>query len=251
MRGRILVAVVAACCALSCADLLHQVDRARDPAAGSTPEDGLREALDVGTARAVELLAKPDGYLGNDLVRIPVPDKLRTAEKALRAVGASRVVGREGPHDLDLFRRVIDVNLVGTFNVLRLAANAMKRNTPAPEGDFAGERGVIVLTASVAAFEGQVGQAAYAASKGGVVSMVLPAARELASDGIRVVAIAPGVFETPMMAAAHERGWTLHVPARRLCTDNAAMIAAAGHDRLEAGERAPLTMNAVADLALA
>lgn len=92
MRARLLLAVVAACCALSCADLLREVDRARDPAAGSTPEDGLREALNVGTGRAVDLLAKPDGYLGNALVRIPVPDKLRTAEKALRAVGAGRVV---------------------------------------------------------------------------------------------------------------------------------------------------------------
>lgn len=113
-------------------------------------------------------------------------------------LGAGRIVGRDSPHDLDLFRRVIEVNLVGTFNMLRLAAAAMSLHPP----DAAGERGVIVNTASVAAFEGQIGQAAYAASKGGVASLTLPAARELARLGIRVVTIAPGIFETPMMQAA-------------------------------------------------
>jgi NAD(P)-dependent dehydrogenase (short-subunit alcohol dehydrogenase family) len=113
-------------------------------------------------------------------------------------LGASRIVGRQGPHDLALFQRVIAVNLVGTFNMLRLAAAAMAKNEP----DAGGERGVIVNTSSVAAFEGQLGQAAYAASKGGVASLTLPAARELAKFGIRVVAIAPGVFDTAMMQAA-------------------------------------------------
>jgi NAD(P)-dependent dehydrogenase (short-subunit alcohol dehydrogenase family) len=113
-------------------------------------------------------------------------------------LGAARIVGRDGPHNLDLFRKVIEVNLVGTFNMLRLAASAMSLN--APDGE--GERGVIVNTASVAAFEGQIGQAAYAASKGGVASLVLPAARELAKFGIRVVGIAPGIFDTAMMHAA-------------------------------------------------
>ena len=112
-------------------------------------------------------------------------------------LGASRIVGREGPHDLSLFQKVIQVNLVGTFNMLRLAASAMTKNEPNDEG----ERGVIVSTASVSAFEGQVGQAAYSASKGGVASMTLPAARELARFGIRVVAVAPGVFDTAMMQA--------------------------------------------------
>lgn len=112
-------------------------------------------------------------------------------------LGAARILGRQGPHDLGLFRRVIEVNLVGTFNVLRLAAAAMADNEPGKDG----ERGVIITTASVAAFEGQIGQAAYAAAKGGVSSLTLPAARELARFGIRVVAIAPGVFETPMMGA--------------------------------------------------
>ena len=113
-------------------------------------------------------------------------------------LAASRVIGRQGPHDFDLFRRTIEVNLSGSFNVLRLAAAAMQTNVEDEEGG----RGVIVLTASVAAFEGQIGQIAYAASKGGVAGMVLPAARELGKWGIRVAAIAPGVFETPMMQAA-------------------------------------------------
>ena len=113
-------------------------------------------------------------------------------------LGASRIVGRDGPHDLTLFERVIRVNLVGTFNMLRLAAAVMATNQPNAEG----ERGVIVNTASISAFEGQLGQAAYAASKGGVASLTLPAARELARFGIRVVAIAPGIFDTAMMQAA-------------------------------------------------
>jgi NAD(P)-dependent dehydrogenase (short-subunit alcohol dehydrogenase family) len=112
-------------------------------------------------------------------------------------LGAGRVVGKTGSHELALFKRVIEVNLIGTFNVLRLVAAAISGNTPDEEG----ERGVIVNTSSVAAFDGQIGQAAYSASKGGVASLTLPVARELARFGIRVVAIAPGVFETPMMAA--------------------------------------------------
>ena len=115
-------------------------------------------------------------------------------------LGGARVAGREGPHDLALFEKVIRVNLVGTFNMLRLAAAAMTASAPNAKG----ERGVIINTASVAAFEGQIGQAAYSASKGGVASMTLPIARELARFGIRVVAIAPGIFETAMMEAAPE-----------------------------------------------
>jgi NAD(P)-dependent dehydrogenase (short-subunit alcohol dehydrogenase family) len=115
-------------------------------------------------------------------------------------LGAARIVGREGPHELALFHKVIQVNLIGTFNMLRLAAAAMAKNEPTADG----ERGVIINTASVATFEGQIGQAAYAASKGGVASLTLPAARELARFGIRVVTIAPGVFETAMMGAAPE-----------------------------------------------
>lgn len=107
-----------------------------------------------------------------------------------------KTVGRKGPHDLESFARLIQVNLIGTFNVIRLAAAVLAENGPDEEG----ERGVIVNTASIAAFDGQIGQAAYAASKGGVVSMTLPIARDLARHGIRVMTIAPGIFETPMMA---------------------------------------------------
>ena len=111
-----------------------------------------------------------------------------------------KVVGRDGPLDLGAFTKVIQVNLIGTFNVIRLAAAAMQENEPDEEG----ERGVIVNTASVAAFDGQIGQGAYSASKGGVVSMTLPIARELARSGIRVATIAPGIFETPMLAGLPE-----------------------------------------------
>jgi len=114
---------------------------------------------------------------------------------------ARKILGREGPHDLESFRRVLEVNLVGTFNVFRLAAWAMRENPP----DGEGQRGVIVNTASVAAYEGQVGQAAYAASKGGVVALTLPAARELAEWGIRVVTLAPGLFDTPLLQGLPER----------------------------------------------
>jgi NAD(P)-dependent dehydrogenase (short-subunit alcohol dehydrogenase family) len=107
-----------------------------------------------------------------------------------------RVLGKNGPHRLDSFRRAIEVNLVGTFNVLRLAAQAMAENQP----DAEGERGIIINTASIAAYDGQIGQAAYSASKAGVAGMTLPAARELARSGIRVMTIAPGIFETPMVA---------------------------------------------------
>ena len=107
-----------------------------------------------------------------------------------------KIIGREGPHSLESFARTVTINLVGTFNMVRLAADAMAKQQPGQTG----ERGVIVNTASVAAFEGQIGQAGYAASKGGVAALTLPAARELARHAIRVMAIAPGIFETPMMA---------------------------------------------------
>lgn len=113
---------------------------------------------------------------------------------------AEKVLGREGPAPLEGFARLVSVNLIGTFNMIRLAAAAMAAGAP----NEAGERGVIVNTASIAAFDGQIGQAAYAASKGGVVGMTLPIARELARSGIRVVTIAPGIFATPMMAGLPE-----------------------------------------------
>jgi NAD(P)-dependent dehydrogenase (short-subunit alcohol dehydrogenase family) len=108
---------------------------------------------------------------------------------------AERVVGKKGPHQLESFARVIGVNLIGAFNMIRLAAAAIASGAP----NAAGERGVILNTASVAAWDGQIGQAAYAASKGGIVAMTLPLARELASSGIRVCTIAPGIFQTPML----------------------------------------------------
>ena len=114
---------------------------------------------------------------------------------------AAKVVGRDGSaHDLDLFRKVIEINLIGTFNVMRLAAAAMAENEPNADG----ERGVVVNTASVAAFDGQIGQVAYSASKGGVVGLTLPAARDLMKLGIRIVTIAPGTFDTPLLAGIPE-----------------------------------------------
>ena len=116
-------------------------------------------------------------------------------------VGAAmKTAGKQGPMPLDMFEMVIKINLVGTFNVIRLAATQMLKNAPNNEG----ERGVIINTASIAAFDGQIGQAAYSASKGGVVGMTLPIARDLARDGIRCVTIAPGTFDTPMLALLPE-----------------------------------------------
>jgi NAD(P)-dependent dehydrogenase (short-subunit alcohol dehydrogenase family) len=113
---------------------------------------------------------------------------------------AQRTVSKQGPHDLEIFSNVIKVNLIGTFNVLRLAAAAMVDNEP----DADGQRGVCVNTASIAAYDGQIGQVAYAASKGGIVGLTLPAARDLAGRGVRVVTIAPGLFDTPLLAALPE-----------------------------------------------
>jgi NAD(P)-dependent dehydrogenase (short-subunit alcohol dehydrogenase family) len=142
-------------------------------------------------------------------------DARRAVEAAVQGLGglhglincagiapSEKVVGRDGPHRLELFARTVAVNLVGTFNLTNLAANAMAKAVPQGED---GERGVIVNTASIAAFDGQIAQAAYAASKAGVAGMTLPLARELARFGIRVVTVAPGVFETPMMAALPEQ----------------------------------------------
>jgi NAD(P)-dependent dehydrogenase (short-subunit alcohol dehydrogenase family) len=126
-------------------------------------------------------------------------ERFGTLHVAVNCAGvgvAMRTITKQGPMPLDLFAKVIAINLTGTFNVIRLAAAQMARNTPNAEG----ERGVIVNTASAAAFDGQIGQAAYAASKGGVVSLTLPIARDLASVGVRVMTIAPGTFDTPMLA---------------------------------------------------
>lgn len=148
--------------------------------------DGTALVCDVTDAKAVEAAV-------TELTeRSPTP--LRVAVNCAGIAPAKRIVGRDGPMDLDEFAMVINVNLIGSFNVMRVAAAAIAQTQPLDEG----ERGVIVSTASVAAFDGQIGQAAYAASKGGVAAMTLPAARELARFGIRVLAIAPGIMDTPM-----------------------------------------------------
>ncbi|TCZ66884.1 SDR family NAD(P)-dependent oxidoreductase [Roseicella aquatilis] len=148
---------------------------------------GVAAAGDVADAAAVEAALDAAAGLG----------PLRLAVSCAGIAPPARVVGRDGPHDLALFERVIRVNLIGTFNVMRLAAARMQQVEPAgPDG----ERGLVVNTASIAAYEGQFGQCAYAASKAGVVGLALPAARELARTGIRVMTIAPGLMETPMLA---------------------------------------------------
>jgi NAD(P)-dependent dehydrogenase (short-subunit alcohol dehydrogenase family) len=151
-------------------------------------------------------LGKQTRFIECDVTR---EDHARSAvEAALREFGGlhglvncagiaigEKTVGKDGPHSLEKFARVINVNLIGSFNMIRIAADAMVKQAP----NAAGERGVIVNTASVAAFDGQIGQAAYSASKGGIVGMTLPIARDLARSGIRVMTIAPGIFETPML----------------------------------------------------
>ena len=154
-------------------------------------ESGLFITTDITQAEAAEAALQQ------------VHDRFGAVHIAINCAGigaAGRVVGRDGPHSLDLFTRVININLLGTFNIMRLAAAHMQANTPTA----AGERGVIINTASIAAFDGQIGQAAYAASKAGVVGLTLPVARELAAYGIRVVSIAPGIFDTPMLATLPE-----------------------------------------------
>jgi 3-hydroxyacyl-CoA dehydrogenase / 3-hydroxy-2-methylbutyryl-CoA dehydrogenase len=138
----------------------------------------------------------PDAVRQTVSTAIALPVPLRIAVSCAGIGWAGRVVGRTGAHRLEPFENVIRVNLIGTFNVLRLAAAAMIENEPTQSG----ERGVCVNTASIAAFDGQIGQIAYSASKGGIVSMTLPAARDLAPAGIRVCAIAPGTFDTPLLA---------------------------------------------------
>lgn len=165
---------------------------------------------EVGAAMA-QSLGQVARFVRTDVTR--EDDVIRALEVAATELGglhgvvncagialASRTLGKEGPHPLDAFARVIHVNLVGAFNVARLAAARMAQNPPNAEG----ERGVIVNTASIAAFDGQIGQAAYAASKAGVAGMTLPLARDLAMLGIRVLAIAPGLFDTPLLGSLPE-----------------------------------------------
>lgn len=168
--------------------------------------------LDLNEQRGEEVASE----IGGGFVRADVTDEehVRAGTEAAAAMAplracvhcagigwAERTINRSGvPHNLETFRKVLDVNLVGTFNVIRLVASAMNANEPL---EF-GERGVIVNTASVAAFDGQIGQAAYAASKGGVVSLTLTAARDLSAAGIRVLTIAPGLVDTPLLGSLPE-----------------------------------------------
>lgn len=166
--------------------------------------------LEAGENLAKELGAHVSAVKANVADENDVQNAVKTAvEKydglhvAINCAGigvAEKVLGKDGPSSLASFEKVIKVNLVGTFNVIRLAAAAMSQNEPTAGG----ERGVIINTASVAAFDGQIGQAAYSASKGGIVGMTLPIARELARVGIRVMTIAPGIFDTPLLAGLPE-----------------------------------------------
>ncbi len=174
---------------------------------------GARVAIaDIGMERAEDVAADLQGIAVKCDVRSEedVQEAIRTATEKLGAPRilvncagiaiAMKTVGKDGPHPLDLYRRVIEINLLGTFNMIRLFAAQAQELEPLDGG----ERGVIVNTASVAAFDGQVGQVAYSASKGGVVGMTLPIARDLSRSGIRVCTIAPGIFKTPMMAGLPE-----------------------------------------------
>lgn len=180
--------------------------------AAALADRGVR-VIGVDLPAGIEKAPEVDGvtYHAADVTQ---PDQVRAAVAAAAEVGplrtvvncagiapSARILGKKGPHDLGLFETVIRVNLIGTFNVLTLAAEAMAETDPVDED---GQRGLIVNTASVAAFEGQVGQAAYAASKGGVHSLTITAARDLASLGIRVNTVAPGIVETPMLATVSE-----------------------------------------------
>ncbi len=164
---------------------------------------GTALAAELGAGRAV--FAKADvtdpAQVEDAIAQAAMLGTLRIAVSCAGVGWASRTLDKTGkPHDLELFRTVIGINLIGTFNVLRLAASVMARSEPSSTG----ERGVIINTASVAAYDGQIGQIAYAAPKAGVVGMTLPAARDLAPAGIRVCTIAPGIFDTPMLAALPE-----------------------------------------------
>jgi NAD(P)-dependent dehydrogenase (short-subunit alcohol dehydrogenase family) len=158
---------------------------------------GARLASELRGARFARVDVTDESSVRQGLEIVAELGTLRGVVNAAGIVLAEKVLGKNGPHALDAFARIIQVNLAGTFNVIRLAAAIMSAGEPAPGG----ERGVIVNTASVSAFDGQIGQAAYSASKGGIVAMTLPIARELARYGIRVMTIAPGIFDTPLMAS--------------------------------------------------
>jgi NAD(P)-dependent dehydrogenase (short-subunit alcohol dehydrogenase family) len=169
---------------------------ARVTIADLNAERGAALASELG-ARFVEADVTDEGQVRT---AVEAAGDLRLAVSCAGIAWAERTVKKDGPAALAPFETVVRVNLIGTFNVLRLAAASMAANEPDPEG----ERGVVVMTASIAAFDGQIGQTAYAASKGGVVGLTLPAARDLARLGIRVCTIAPGVFDTPLLAGLPE-----------------------------------------------
>jgi NAD(P)-dependent dehydrogenase (short-subunit alcohol dehydrogenase family) len=181
-------------------------------AGGSVVIGDLNEAVGKATAEAIGSAArfvKMDATSEADVraavaATVEAFGSLRGAVNTAGIGTAAKVLGKNGPHPLDLFAKTVTVNLTGTFNVIRLAAEVMAKNGP----NEAGERGVVVNTASIAAYDGQIGQAAYSASKGGIVGMTLPIARELASLGIRVVTIAPGIFDTPLLAGLPEAART-------------------------------------------
>jgi NAD(P)-dependent dehydrogenase (short-subunit alcohol dehydrogenase family) len=165
-------------------------------------EKGEALASELGSkARFVETNVSNEESVKNAVgVAVSAFGALRGAVNCAGIGVAEKTVGKDGPHSLASFKRIIEVNLIGTFNVIRLAAAQMADQEPSAGG----ERGVIINTASIAAFDGQIGQAAYSASKGGIVGMTLPIARDLARSGIRVVTIAPGLFDTPLLAGLSE-----------------------------------------------
>jgi NAD(P)-dependent dehydrogenase (short-subunit alcohol dehydrogenase family) len=163
-------------------------------------EDAVRELGD--RARFARADVTDEAAVGDALDTAESMGPLRIVVNCAGTGNAIRVLGRDGVFPLDVFRKIVDINLVGTFNVLRLAAERIAKTEPV--GSKGEERGVIINTASVAAFDGQIGQAAYSASKGGVVGLTLPVARDLASHLIRVVTIAPGLFDTPLLASLPE-----------------------------------------------
>lgn len=156
---------------------------------------GVEQAPSVAGVRFVVADVTSEDDVRGALSRVPEQEPLRVVVHCAGIAPPARILSSKGPHSLELFRTVVEVNLIGTFNVLRLAAEAMSREDPDPQG----QRGVIVNTASVAAYEGQIGQIAYSASKAGVVGMTITAARDLARNGIRVNTIAPGIVATPML----------------------------------------------------